>query len=273
MSVKWISYIWDKTDYKEGDLLTALALADFANDEGECFPFMKTIAQKARLSVRQIQKIIKNFEADGFLSVKRSQGRGKKPSFTLKKVNSATPFADRKKVNSGTIKGELCDIKKVNSATLPIYKDEPSLEPLENRENADAKTAPPQDKKSQGRPPEPNNTHYRPDFNSEPNALAAATECAMGINLSIPLQQRIGEVVPPPLKTEWLELVKNRMADKKGKPRNWLENRLGYWLGDFQRDYKFQLNNLKNQTFTPSVTVDDIDRMERETLERIGLKA
>lgn len=142
MSVKWISYVWDKTDYRDGELLTALALADFANDEGNCFPFMQTIASKARLSVRQIQKIIQNFESDGFLQVTRFQGRGKKPEFQLKKVNSATPFKDRKKVNSATLKGELCDIKKVNSATFPIYKDEPSLEPSGKGENAPETDAP-----------------------------------------------------------------------------------------------------------------------------------
>lgn len=136
MSVKWISYVWDQTDYREGELLTALALADFANDEGECFPFIETIAKKARLSVRQVQRNIQHFESDGFLEITRHQGRGKRPDFKLKKVTSSTPFSDRKKVTSTTVKGDIDDTEKVTLTTSPIYKDEPSLEPSENTQSA-----------------------------------------------------------------------------------------------------------------------------------------
>jgi hypothetical protein len=137
MSIKWISYIWDKTDYRDGSALVALALADFSNDEGVCHPKMATVAKKARLSVRQVQRIIKAFEIDGFLEVVRNDGRGKEPVFQLKRVTSVTPFADRKRVTSVTIKGDICDIKRVTSVTLPIYKEEPLIEPLKNRvENA-----------------------------------------------------------------------------------------------------------------------------------------
>ena len=133
MSVKWISYIWDKTDYRDGSALVALALADFANDEGYCYPKMETVAKKARLSVRQVQRIVKAFELDGFLKVVRKIGRGKEPVFHLQKVTSVTPFKDREKVTSVTpiseIKGDICDTEKVTSVTFPIYKEEPSIEP------------------------------------------------------------------------------------------------------------------------------------------------
>lgn len=145
MSIKWMSYFWERTDYKEGELLTALALADFADDNGFCFPFMEQLAKKARIGVRQVQKILRNFEDDGLLEITRFQGRGKRTQFQLKKVNSTTPFTDRKKVNCKTpiqeIKGELYDIKKVNSTTFPIYKDEPSLEPSECEDTHDLSEA------------------------------------------------------------------------------------------------------------------------------------
>ena len=51
MSVRWISYVWESSPFKGERLLLHLALADFANDEGECWPAQPTLAKKARCSV------------------------------------------------------------------------------------------------------------------------------------------------------------------------------------------------------------------------------
>lgn len=271
MSVKWISYIWDKTDYKEGELLTALALADFANDEGECFPYIETIAKKARLSVRQIQKIIHNFEADSFLKVERFQGRGKKPKFHLQKVNSTTPFADRKKVNSATLKGELCDIEKVNSATFPIYKDEPSLEPSkEKREDApDGAHAPREENESDNQPDEP--PYPLPENPQAPSPPAAPpftspsvgellrrTENAVGFMLPIEIIRRLHENIPEKLLDKWIDFVKDRMCGLVGAHQNFIKSKFGYWFGDFKQKFKFEIEQAK-----PSKWYHDLETTEK----------
>lgn len=254
MSIKWTSYVWEQTPYKNGDLLTALALADFANDEGECFPHLETVAKKARLTVRQVQKILKKFEAQGFLVFDRKSGRGNRSEFQLKKVNFATEKKvnfDAEKVNSVTQKGELCDIKKVNFATFPIYKDEPSIEPSEKgtRPNGNAQNLTPETPE----PAPPKKTEEIPNGNASPYPLPKGREFnlapgvvektakILGFTPNLHLQTRMQEVVPKHLESEWFELVKNRMAVLRGSHKNTIESKIGYWFGDFQRENKFQL--------------------------------
>jgi|GEM_PF-5671190 len=59
MSIKLIHNVWEDTrttDHTE--LLVMLALADFSNDEGRCYPSMRTIARKARIEDRSVRRII-----------------------------------------------------------------------------------------------------------------------------------------------------------------------------------------------------------------------
>jgi hypothetical protein len=49
-------------------------LADFANDAGESWPSLKVLAQKARLTVRQVCKVLDKLEAVGEIRRERSTG-------------------------------------------------------------------------------------------------------------------------------------------------------------------------------------------------------
>ncbi len=230
MAIRWISYIWDKTDYRAGEALVALALADTANDEGRCHPKIETVAKKSRLSVRQVQRILRQLETDGFVEIVRFQGRGKEPQFQLKKVTSVTPFKDRKKVTSVTVKGDICDKKKVTSVTsppTPPYKDNHLNEPSINRGNASAEEIP-ENLKSFAQ-----------------NLIVSETEQVIGFAVGISIQERIEQVVPEQLKPEWLEIVRNRMVGNETKHANYLKTRIGYWLSDFQRNYRFDIEKLK----------------------------
>lgn len=75
MSVKVMSGVWADADVKGGTLLVLLALADFANDEGECWPSLDTLAHKARLSRSQTKSTVATLERDGFIEVDRGTGR------------------------------------------------------------------------------------------------------------------------------------------------------------------------------------------------------
>jgi hypothetical protein len=55
--------------------LVLLALADNADKEGICWPSIRTIAEKARQSERNCQRVIKRLESDGVLTVHRGTGR------------------------------------------------------------------------------------------------------------------------------------------------------------------------------------------------------
>ncbi|MCI0348139.1 MAG: helix-turn-helix domain-containing protein, partial [Acidobacteriales bacterium] len=67
MSVHWSSWVWSNSPYRGTDLIVHLALADMANDEGVSWPSVKTLAERARVSERQIFKIIARMMAEGLL--------------------------------------------------------------------------------------------------------------------------------------------------------------------------------------------------------------
>ena len=69
-----MSRVWDHSLQKGGDLLVLLALADFANDAGECWPSVPIIAQKARLTERQTQRVLNALESAGEVKRNRSNG-------------------------------------------------------------------------------------------------------------------------------------------------------------------------------------------------------
>ncbi len=61
MSVKLMAKAWE-AEIGGTELLVLLSLADFANDEGECFPSLDTIAKKAKVSRSALKYVLKTFE-------------------------------------------------------------------------------------------------------------------------------------------------------------------------------------------------------------------
>lgn len=75
MSIKIMSMIWDSGPEKQAERFVLLALADFANDSGECWPSIDGIAKKTCLTPRGVQKILRALEADGWISTVVGGGR------------------------------------------------------------------------------------------------------------------------------------------------------------------------------------------------------
>jgi hypothetical protein len=131
MSIRIMSKVWDSAPYEGGALLVLLALADYANDEGECWPKIETLATKARMSARQAQNIIRQFQSEGVISIQPGGGRGRASRYTIERVKPTSPFcseervkSDAERVKSATEKGEICD-----SAIRKESSLEPSKEP------------------------------------------------------------------------------------------------------------------------------------------------
>lgn len=70
-----MSAVWKYAPVDQGELLVLLALADFANDEGRCFPSVETLAEKSRMSERSVQRAVRAMEEAGFLSIEPGGGR------------------------------------------------------------------------------------------------------------------------------------------------------------------------------------------------------
>ena len=124
MSVRWISYVWDQSPFKGERLLLHLALADFANDEGECWPSQPTLARKARCSVTWVRLGLRDLQRDGLLEVvSNGSGRGHRAQYRLLRKGVTT--------NGVLENGETSTPEKVHSAHSRTYiknRHEPSLE-------------------------------------------------------------------------------------------------------------------------------------------------
>jgi hypothetical protein len=76
VSVKVMSEVWKHSRAAGAELLVMLALGDFSNDQGESYPSLRILAQKSRLSVRGVCKILDRLQAAG--EVRRDRSRGGK---------------------------------------------------------------------------------------------------------------------------------------------------------------------------------------------------
>ncbi|HEY4685582.1 MAG TPA: helix-turn-helix domain-containing protein [Dehalococcoidia bacterium] len=58
MSLKVMTLVWQSSPLTGAGLLVELALADFSDDSGTCWPSVHTLARKARCSDRQVQRTL-----------------------------------------------------------------------------------------------------------------------------------------------------------------------------------------------------------------------
>lgn len=83
MSIRIMSKVWDHGPSERGELLVMLALADFSNDDGECWPSVAAIGKKARMDERSARRILRKLEAAGWLSVDVGGGRHGCSKYTI----------------------------------------------------------------------------------------------------------------------------------------------------------------------------------------------
>ena len=74
MSIKVMTAVWEHSKAKSGDLIVALAIANFSNDEGLAFPSIPTLARKSRLSTRQTKRSLARLQGSGELTIFKKQG-------------------------------------------------------------------------------------------------------------------------------------------------------------------------------------------------------
>jgi Helix-turn-helix domain len=78
MSIAVMTRVWEAYPGNGGsELLSLLALADWSDDEGNCFPAMEKIALKTRLSRSQAQRVVHGLIDSGYLVVTANVNGGK----------------------------------------------------------------------------------------------------------------------------------------------------------------------------------------------------
>lgn len=76
MSVRVLTKVFDGFPGRGSELLAMLALADWSDDDGRCFPAVAAIARKVRLKERQTQRVVNQLINDGFVIVEANKGGG-----------------------------------------------------------------------------------------------------------------------------------------------------------------------------------------------------
>ena len=74
MSVRTMARVWAESQLAGTDLLMLLAIADFADDEGNAYPAVGTLASKCRMSARNANYILTALQASGELRVLKNEG-------------------------------------------------------------------------------------------------------------------------------------------------------------------------------------------------------
>ncbi len=62
-----MSWVWDHSPYDRTQLLIHLALADWASDEGWCWPAQNTIAKKCKCTDRYVQETVADMRDKGYI--------------------------------------------------------------------------------------------------------------------------------------------------------------------------------------------------------------
>lgn len=77
MSIRLMAQIWDNPDIllRGTKLNLLLALADYANDDGVCWPSYVRLAVRTRCSKRAVIDLVAELETHGFIKVSRTAGR------------------------------------------------------------------------------------------------------------------------------------------------------------------------------------------------------
>ena len=78
MSIEVSKFYWDRcAGIKDSALLVVMALADYSNESGWCFPSVAELARRCRLSDRGTQKILRRLAAGGHIAVETNEGMRK----------------------------------------------------------------------------------------------------------------------------------------------------------------------------------------------------
>lgn len=74
MSVRTMAKVWEQSQHGGTELLMLLAIADFADDDGNAYPSVATLAKKCRMKPRNANYVLAALQASGELKVTLNGG-------------------------------------------------------------------------------------------------------------------------------------------------------------------------------------------------------
>jgi hypothetical protein len=151
MSIKVMARVWAESLHAGTELLMLLALADFADDDGNAFPSVPTLATKCRMTTRNANLILVRLRRSGELEVRPNRGlRGT----NLYRVvpgggsRSSSPLKQPSALKSASAPNSLSPLMAASStpeagflAPLKHASDEPSLKHQDPTRESTASTS------------------------------------------------------------------------------------------------------------------------------------
>lgn len=120
MSNKAITWAWEQPVACARDRLVLMALADHANDDGECFPSQPQLAVKAMCSVDSVQRSLKRLIASGYVAIKSRGGIGNGRWANVYKLPVAVIV--KQPAENDELQSNLREMAKPQDAVLPGAK-------------------------------------------------------------------------------------------------------------------------------------------------------
>lgn len=126
LSIKIMSAIWDGGPKGSTLRFVLIALADNANDDGECWPSVATIGRKTGLCERAVRTALRQLEADGWLQTANGGGRNGVNRYTVNPAPHA-PGTTCPPASNAPKPGTTCPPNPAPHAPKPSYNHkEPS---------------------------------------------------------------------------------------------------------------------------------------------------
>ena len=143
-----MSWVWEQAGVEGSELLLLLSLADHAGDDGCCFPSVRRLMDRARLSLRGVQTALRSLELKGLISTNLNAGPAGcnrytihcAPPATSAPRNICTPQITAQPPATSAPPPANNDVNPRNICTR--NRQEPSVEPKDNRQSPASPSAP-----------------------------------------------------------------------------------------------------------------------------------
>ena len=129
MSIHVMAQVWRNGPSSATDCLLMLALADYANDDGECWPSIGGLARKARLSERGVQTALRRLEAGGWLKIETGGGRRRCNLYRIKTPQEMHPAGNAPRKETPQMNAETPQITAINPAPCAPEPSRTIIEP------------------------------------------------------------------------------------------------------------------------------------------------
>ena len=93
MSIRFMNWAWEQPIYHPAQKLTLLAIADRANDDGDCWPGIASLEAKCSIPRRTLIRALAALETGGYLTIQHRAGNGSGRKTNQYRLN-CTPIVD-----------------------------------------------------------------------------------------------------------------------------------------------------------------------------------